>query len=92
MANLISATPKEGYKLELRYDDGLEGIYSCADLLQKDEFKNLADVKVFNNVSVNPITNDVYWDKEMSLCKNALHKHLGLQRLMQVFKIDLDKT
>lgn len=91
MALLVSVTPKENYKLELKYDDGLEGEYSCAELLQKDDFKKLADINFFNNVSVNPKTNDVYWDKDTTLCSNALYKHLGLQRLMRVFKIDLEK-
>lgn len=91
MALLISVTPKENYILELKYDDGLEGEYSCAELLKKDEFIKLADINVFNSVSVNPVTNDVYWDKDTTLCSNALYKHLGLQRLMKVFKIDIAK-
>jgi hypothetical protein len=91
LALLISVTPKENYKLELKFDDGLEGEYSCTDLLQNDEFRNLADVDVFNNVSVNLATNDIVWDKDMVLCSNALYKQLELKRLMKVFKIDLDK-
>lgn len=92
MPILISVVPKKEYVLELKYDDGLEGEYSCAYLLQKEEFSRLNDMNVFNQVTIDEKSNDIYWGKEMFLCKDALYKHLELQRLMKVFKIDLDKT
>jgi len=88
----MSVKAKDDYKLELKYDDGLEGEYSCADLLQREDFQKLKNTGYFNSVSVHPVTNDVCWDKDIVLCKNALHKHLELQRLMKVFRIDLDKA
>ncbi len=91
MPKLVSASAKENYILELIYDDGLTGEYSCADLIEKEEFAKLKDVSVFNSVTVNPVTNDVFWDKNTTLCHNALHKYLELQRLMKVFKIDVDE-
>jgi hypothetical protein len=92
LPNLISVLPKEDYKLELKYDDGLEGEYPCGDLLTREEFNKLNDKTVFNSVTIDTQSNDVCWGKDMFLCKNALYKHLELQRLMKVFKIDLDKA
>ena len=91
MAILTSVTPEGEYRLKLKFDDGLEGEYSCADLLQKEEFRKLADINVFNSVSINPVTNDICWDKDTTLCKDALYKYLELHRLMKVFRIDLDE-
>jgi len=92
MAQLVSVRALDDYKIELKYDDGLEGEYSCADLLNKEEFNSLNDPNVFYCASIDERTNDVCWGSTMSICKNALHKHLELQRLMKVFKIDLDKV
>lgn len=91
MPNLIDVRPLEGFKLELKYDDGLEGEFSCADLMKKEEFAPLSDINFFNNVSIDKSSNDVCWGTKLFLCKNALHKTLELQRLMKVFKLDLDK-
>jgi hypothetical protein len=91
LAFLISVLPKENYILELKYDDGLEGEYSCVELLKDKVFKSLADVNLFNTAAIDPVTNDIFWDAKMTLCSNALYKQLELKRLMKVFKIDLEK-
>lgn len=91
MANLIEVHPLEGFKLSLKYDDGLEGEFSCADLMKKEEFAPLSDIDLFNKVSIDKLSNDVCWGNKLFLCKNALHKTVELQRLMKVFKIDLEK-
>jgi hypothetical protein len=92
LPTLISVLPKEDYKLQLKYDDGLEGEYSCTYLLEKEEFARLNEISLFSKVTIDKKSNDVCWGEEMFLCKDALYKHLELQRLMKVFKIDLDKT
>lgn len=91
MAKLISVVPNCNYKLFLRFDDGLAGEYSCTELIKNKEFEKLADTDVFNNVAIDPVTNDVYWDKETAICSAALYKQLELKRLMKVFKIDPEK-
>ena len=92
LPNIISIAPKGNYILDIKYDDGLEGEYSCTYLLEKEEFSKLNDINVFNSAAIDERSNDVCWGKDMFLCKNALYKHLELQRLMKVFKIDLDKA
>lgn len=91
MPNLIEVRPLEGFKLELKYDDGLEGEFSCTDLMKKEEFAPLNDLIFFKDVSIDKLSNDVCWGNKLFLCKNALYKTLELQRLMKVFKIDVEK-
>ena len=91
MPKLLSVEPKENFTLLLKYDDGLEGEYPCSDILKQEEFSKLNDITLFTKVSLDPQSNNVCWDGNTTLCKNALYKHLELQRLMKIFQIDLNK-
>lgn len=89
MAELIEVKPLKEQKIYLKYSNGLEGIYSLAKVMQKEEYKFLNDEKFFKKVSVDKKTNDVTWGNGVLLCKNAIYKQLELMQLAEKLKLNI---
>jgi hypothetical protein len=54
MIRIIEAVPLEGYRLKVRFNDGVEGIHSVEPERRGGVFRKLQDPSVFNAVRVNP--------------------------------------
>jgi len=89
MAELIEVKALKDQKIYLKYSNGLEGIYSLAKVMQKEEYKFLNDEKVFKKVTVDKKTNDVTWGNGVLLCKNAIYKQLELMQLAEKLKLNI---
>ncbi len=62
LAEIISAEPLDKYRLQLRFDDGSEGVVEIAKLIQFDGvFEPLRDESYFRTVQVNPEFGTVVW-------------------------------
>ena len=85
MAELIEVKALKDQKIYLKYSNGLEGIYSLAKVMQKEEYKFLNDEKV----TVDKKTNDVTWGNGVLLCKNAIYKQLELMQLAEKLKLNI---
>ena len=53
MIRIIEATPLEGYRLKIRFNDGVHGIYPVEPERRGGVFRKLLDPAVFNAVQVN---------------------------------------
>ena len=89
MADLVEVKPLKNHKIYLKYSNGLEGEYSLAKVMQKDDYKFLNDDEMFANVKVDEKTNDVTWDNGVLLCKNAIYKQLELMKLAEKLKLNI---
>ena len=89
MNKLIKVTPKENFVLYLKYSNGTEGEISCADLLKKDEYRNIRNWQDFKQVKIDKNTNDISWPNGVSMCKNAMYRMLELKNLMKSMNIEL---
>ena len=69
--SLQSVKPLSGYKLELTYANGVNGIFDVSSLLQFDVFSNLKNIELFNKVQKNH--NAVVWNEEIDLCGDSLY-------------------
>ena len=76
MIRIIEASPLEGYRLKIRFNDGLEGVYSVAPEHRGGVFLSLRDPAVFSAVRVNPDFGCVEWPGGVDLCPTSMHEEM----------------
>ena len=76
MIRIIEAMPLEGHRLKVRFNDGLEGVYSVEHEHRGGVFLSLRDPAVFNAVCVNPDFGCVEWPGGVDLCPTAMHEDM----------------
>jgi hypothetical protein len=74
MIRVVNVRPLAGYKLWVRFSDGLEGEYAVDPNRRGGVFDSLADPAVFNAVSTNNDFGSVEWPGGIDLCPIAMHQ------------------
>lgn len=69
------------YTLWLRFDDGLEGHVYLGDLVDSWSFGMLSDQKKFSQAAIDPISNAVTWEGEITLDPDALYRDIVCKAL-----------
>jgi hypothetical protein len=72
MLKLIHAEPLPGYRLHLRYADGVTGDVDLSHLVGKGVFQLWNDPDAFGRVSIGTAS-EVRWSDEVDLCADALY-------------------
>ncbi len=67
MAKIVACKPKPGYRVWMRFDDGLEGEVDLSDLVGKGVFEAWESIDFFNQVRVDPKTDTLAWGEEIDL-------------------------
>jgi len=78
MIRIIEAKPLDGYRLRIRFSDGLEGTYSVEPERRGGVFLALRDPAVFNAVRVNSDFGCVEWPGGVDLCPTAMHEEMTI--------------
>ena len=65
---------EHNYTLWLRFDDGLEGHVYLGDLITSEMFGTLSDEEKFRRAAIDPISNAVTWEGEITLDPDALYR------------------
>jgi len=76
MIRILEASPLEGYRLKVRFNDGLEGIYSVDPEQRGGVFLSLRDPAIFNTVRVNSDFGCVEWPGGVDLCPTSMHEEM----------------
>ena len=76
MVRIETAQPLAGYRLQVRFNDGLEGVYPVEPKQRGGVFLKLLDAKVFNAVTVNPDFGCVEWPGGIDLCPETMHRNM----------------
>jgi hypothetical protein len=76
MHRIISATPLEGYRISVRFADGLEGEVDLSDLVGQGVFEAWRDPAEFEKVFVDKESGTVAWPRGIDLCPDALRKEI----------------
>lgn len=63
--------PLSNYKLKVTFSDNSQGIFDCLQYLEIGVFKELKDVKYFNQVKV--IDGTVVWPHEQDFCPDTIY-------------------
>lgn len=65
---------ERNYTLWLRFDDGLEGHVYLADLVGTQSFGALSDEEKFRRAAIDPVSNSVTWEGDITLDPDALYR------------------
>ena len=79
MHKVVSAEPLPGYRLNIRFADGLQGVVDLSDMVGKGVFQSWTDPEEFGKVFVDPETNTVAWPNGADLCPDSLHQDISEQ-------------
>ena len=75
MKKAVEVKALNGYRIWLRYADGVEGEVDLTHLAGRGVFKAWTDRKVFESVRVDE-SGAIAWDEELDLCPDALYLRL----------------
>jgi hypothetical protein len=84
MLKLIYVEPLTGYRLRLRYADGVTGDVDLSHLVGKGVFQLWNDPEAFGRVSIGS-AGEVRWSDEVDLCADALYLEVTGKRPDEVF-------
>ncbi len=70
---------EHNYTLWLRFDDGLEGHVYLGDLIGTPPFGTLWDEEKFRRAAIDPISNAVTWEGDVTLDPDALYRDVVSQ-------------
>ena len=74
MARLVNARHEGGFRVWLRFSDGLEGIIDLGDELQGRVFEPLRDPVVFRQVQLNADIHTITWPNGADLAPEYLYE------------------
>lgn len=80
----IEVIPLPGYRLRLRYADGVEGEVDLSRLAGKGVFSVWDDPAVFENVSIGT-GGEIRWGDQADLCPDALYMEITGKSPDEVF-------
>lgn len=78
MRKPVEIKPLPGYKLWLRYSDGVSGVVNLSDLVGQGVFSVWNDPAYFERVRIAE-DGSIRWDENLDLCPDALYLKLICQ-------------
>ena len=79
MHTVTEVRAERNFTLWLRFDDGLEGHVYLGDLVTTQTFGTLSDEAKFSRAAIDPISNVVTWEGDISLDPDALYRDVVSQ-------------
>ena len=67
------------YMLWLKFDDGVEGHVYVGDLVGTDSLGLLSDEEKFRRAAIDPVSNAITWEGELTLDPDALYRDVASQ-------------
>lgn len=74
MHRVVTVEPLVGYKVKIRFSDGVEGEVDLSYLVGKGVFTAWDDPAQFARVSVNNQTHTLTWPGGIDICPDALYQ------------------
>ena len=90
----VAVAPRDGYRIWLRYADGVEGEVDLSDLAGKGVFTAWNDRRFFERVYVSE-WRSIAWSDEIELCADALYLEITgktLEDIMPGLRAEADET
>ncbi len=84
MNKVVEAIPQDGFRLRLRFNDGVEGVVDLSDLAGRGVMSLWNDPEVFNSASVTE-TGAVEWPGGVDVCGDALYLRVTGKKPEEVF-------
>ena len=80
----LKVTALPGYKIHIRYADGVEGDVDLSHLVGHGVFSLWNEMKVFESVSIGP-SGEIKWSDEVELCPDSLYMEISGKLPEEVF-------
>jgi hypothetical protein len=77
MHKIVNARPLPGYRLSLRFDDGVEGEVELTELVGEGVFASWNDPAEFEKVFIDPESHTVAWPGGIDLCPESLYQDVA---------------
>jgi hypothetical protein len=74
----------QGYKLWVKFSDGVEGEVNLSHLVGKGVFSQWNDYEFFEQVQITS-SGDIVWNDDLDVCPDALYMEITGQTPEQVF-------
>ena len=72
--DVVSAVYNGGYKIDLTFDDGKNGVVDFAKYLERSGvFKKFKDIEFFKNFTVNEELGIITWNNEIDIAPETLY-------------------
>ena len=84
MKKAIEVRPLDGYRIWLKYADGVTGEVDLSHLAGRGVFKVWTDRTVFEGVHVDP-SGAIAWSEDIDLCPDALYLRLTGKPVDELF-------
>ena len=84
MKKAIEVRPLSGYRIWLRYADGVAGEVDLGHLVGRGVFKVWEDRRVFEGVHVDQ-SGAIAWSEDIDLCPDALYLRLTGMKVDELF-------
>jgi hypothetical protein len=88
--DVISVRPLVGYKLQLKFEDGVEGVVNVEELVEfTGVFENLVDEQQFSQVNINRELGVICWPNGADLDSDVLYSIVSGQTLPDFKNINI---
>ena len=84
MRRIVQVKPREHYRLDLLFDDGVRGTVDLSDLVGKGVFAIWRDHAVFEQVRIGP-SGELAWADQVDLCPDSLYLKVTSKKPEDVF-------
>ena len=80
MYKIVEVKPLEGYRVWIKFADGLQGEVDLSDLAGKGVFASWSDPEQFKKVYIDPEAHTLAWPDGIDLAPDALHDDLVAEK------------
>ena len=84
MSKIVEVRPLDGYRIWLRFSDGVRGEVDLSDLVGRGVFAAWTDPNVFTAVRVEE-GGGIEWPGEIDMCPDALYLRLTGKTVEEIF-------
>lgn len=77
MVRIENVQPLPGFRLKVRFNDGLEGVYPVEPERRGGVFLKLTNPEIFNAVRINDDFGCVEWPGGVDLCPDTMHQAMS---------------
>lgn len=89
LRDVVSASYKEGYRIELTFDNGESGVIDFSSYLQREGiFKRFRDISFFRDFRVDPELGTLTWADEIDIAPETLYAQATGSRLPEWMSLE----
>jgi len=81
---IIKIVPRDGYRLEVEFEDGVRGLADFSHLVGKGVFTLWSDPEVFRKVTIGT-RGELLWDDAIDICPDSVYMKVTGKSASEIF-------